>query len=77
MDFHSFRYFFCTTLAKVLPLMKVKLLMRHQDIRTTANLDADLGLTDVGEEVWSLPRLFAGAPATGVSPTAPPGEGSR
>jgi integrase len=61
LDFHSFRYFFCTVLARTLPLMKVKLLMRHRDIRTTANLYADLGLTDVGDEIWTLQKLFGEA----------------
>jgi site-specific recombinase XerC len=63
-DFHSLRYFFCTLLAKSLPIQKVRVLMMHRDARTTLNLYTDLGLIDVGEDVWALPRLLPGvAPA--------------
>jgi hypothetical protein len=57
-DFHSFRYTFCTFLGKTLPIQKVKILMRHSTIQLTADLYTDLGLDEVGEGVWSLPRLF-------------------
>lgn len=59
LDFHSFRYFFCTLMARALPIQKVRVLMMHRDARTTLNLYTDLGLIDVGEEVWTLPRLLA------------------
>jgi integrase len=59
VDFHSLRYFFCTQMAKVLPIQKVMLLMRHRSITLTANLYLDLGLTDVAEEGWSIPRIGA------------------
>ena len=35
LDFHSLRYFFCTMLARSLPIQIVSKLMRHRDIRTT------------------------------------------
>jgi integrase len=57
-DFHSLRYFFCTLLARELPIQVVRLLMRHRDIRQTCNLYLDLGLTDVNEAVVRLPRLL-------------------
>ncbi len=58
LDFHSLRYFFCREMAKRLPIVKVQRLMRHKDIRMTANLYADLGIEDLGEDVWSLPTLL-------------------
>lgn len=58
LDFHSLRYFFCTQLARTLPVQKVRILMRHQTLRQTCDLYLDLGLDDVAEEVWSLPRLL-------------------
>lgn len=66
VDFHAFRYFFARELALRLPLMKVKTLMRHRDVRTTANLYAELGLQDVAEDVWTLPALF-GDRGSGIS----------
>jgi len=58
VDFHSFRYFFCTLLARHLPIQTVRLLMRHKDIRQTCNLYMDLGLTDVSEAIVRLPPLL-------------------
>jgi integrase len=58
LDFHSFRYFFCTLCAKHMPIQLVRALMRHRDIRMTANLYMDLGLTDIGEAVQQLPSLL-------------------
>jgi hypothetical protein len=57
-DFHSFRYTFCKTVGTVLPIQKVKLLMRHLTLGMTADLYADLEMEDVAEEVWDLPPLF-------------------
>lgn len=57
-DFHALRYFFCTLAGKSLPIQVVKVLMRHQDIRTTVNLYMDLGLEDVAQEAVRLPRLL-------------------
>ncbi len=61
LDFHSLRYFFAKQCAPRMPLMMVKTLMRHADVRMTANLYAELGLTDVAEQTWALPRLFGAA----------------
>jgi integrase len=58
VDFHSLRYYFCTEMARRLPLAKVRELMRHRDIRTTMNLYADLGLQDLAQDVQQLPRLL-------------------
>lgn len=58
VDFHSFRLYFCTTISRVMPIQKVKVLMRHKDIKTTVNLYLDLGLKDMAEDVWKLPKLF-------------------
>lgn len=58
LDFHSFRLFFCTLLAKKLPIQTVRFLMRHRDIRETCNVYLDLGLTDVQEEMLKLPPLL-------------------
>ena len=57
LDFHSLRYTFCTMLAKKLPIQKVMFLMRHKDIRLTANLYLDLGISEATEEEWKLPPL--------------------
>lgn len=57
-DFHSFRYFFCTQMAAIYPIQKVKALMRHCSINQTADLYLDLGLTDVAEDCWFLEPLF-------------------
>jgi integrase len=67
LDFHSFRYYFCTLLARSLPIQKVRLLMRHRDIRTTCNLYMDLGIDDVAE-AFTLPRLFGAGPAPQDAP---------
>jgi len=67
-DFHSLRYFSCTQMARRLPIQKVRLLMRHKDIRTTCNLYMDLGIQDVMEEVWALPSILKSKPrCTAVS----------
>ena len=55
-DFHSFRYTFCL-LGTVMPIQKVKVLMRHSTIKLTADLYTDLGIEDLGAEVWNLPKL--------------------
>ena len=60
VDFHALRYFFCTLLAKSLPIQTVARLLRHRDIRTTCNLYLDLGLSDIAESTVILPRVFAG-----------------
>jgi integrase len=54
-DFHSFRYFFCTQLAKVLPIHSVQRFMRHKDVRMTSALYNDLGLTDLWEQAQATP----------------------
>lgn len=69
-DFHSFRYTFCTFLGKTLPIQKVKILMRHSTIQLTADLYTDLGLDEVGEGVWTLPRLLQSAPKNDALPQA-------
>jgi integrase len=55
-DWHSLRYYFATMIARKLPIQKVRILMRHRDIRTTINLYSDLGLADVGDDVWAWPE---------------------
>ena len=57
-DFHSLRYFFCTTMGEKLPIQRVRILMRHRDIRTTCNLYMQLGPTDAAEEGWSPPGIL-------------------
>jgi hypothetical protein len=57
-DFHSLRYFFCTLLARKLPIQLVKSLMRHRDIRMTCNLYMDLGIADINEAAIVLPKLL-------------------
>lgn len=57
LDFHSLRYYFCAKMARALPIQKVKTLMRHGSIKLTVDLYGELGLEDVAEDVWSLPRL--------------------
>jgi site-specific recombinase XerD len=72
LDFHSFRYFFCTQLAKTLPIQHVKLLMRHKDIRMTCNLYMDLGIDDLGAN-GQLPKLLPHVSLIGQAPqVAPP-----
>jgi integrase len=56
-DFHSFRYTFCRLLSETMPIQKVKVLMRHSSITLTADLYGQLGIDDIGDEVWSLPPL--------------------
>ncbi len=63
VTFHSLRYFFCTLLARTLPIQVVSLLMRHKDISTTCKTYLDLGLDDVAAEVLRLPPVFARPPA--------------
>jgi integrase len=58
LDFHSLRYFFCTQLARSLPIQKVRILMRHQTLRQTCDLYCDLGIDDVAGDIWSLPSLL-------------------
>lgn len=58
LDFHSFRYGFCTAIGKILPIQRVKVLMRHKDIRETANIYMQLGLEDAAEESWTPPKVF-------------------
>ena len=48
-DFHSLRYFFCTEMGKRLTIQKVRVLMRHANIKQTCDTYMDLGLSDVGE----------------------------
>ncbi len=40
-----------------LPIQKAKVLMCHSTIKLTADLYGELGMEDVAEEVWTLPRL--------------------
>lgn len=58
VNFHSLRYFFCTLLARTLPIQVVRMLMRHKDISVTCRVYMDLGLTDMSEAVLKLPPLF-------------------
>jgi hypothetical protein len=71
---HSFRYTFCTMIGRILPIQKVKILMRHSAIKLTADLYTDLGLEDVGESVWSLPRIMPGKCGPTGGHTANPGK---
>jgi integrase len=59
VDFHSLRYFFCTLLAKRLPIQVVRTLMRHRSFKQTCDTYLELGLTDVNEEMMKLPPLFS------------------
>jgi hypothetical protein len=52
------------TVGTVLPIQKVRLLMRHMTLGMTADLYADLEMEGVTEEDWDLPPLFK--PATGM-----------
>jgi integrase len=81
VDFHSFRYFFCTLMGRRLPVQKVKALMRHRNIRETADLYTDLGLEDVAEGLWDVPSVLPSDPAETSSTVesaaplnGPPGE---
>lgn len=66
LDFHSFRYFFCTQMSKFLPIQKVMKLMRHSTITLTANLYNDLDLTDNAENNWTLASMQLDMPQQGV-----------
>jgi integrase len=69
-DFHSLRYFFCTVLAKVMPIHRVQLFMRHSDVRMTSGLYMDLGLSDLWAAAQSIPSLNLTLPAP-LPPTLP------
>lgn len=58
-SWHSFRLTFCLRIAKVLPIQTVKVLMRHASINMTVDVYLDLGITEIGEDIWNLPRLFS------------------
>jgi hypothetical protein len=76
-DFHSFRYTFCSLMGRILPIQKVKVLMRHSTITLTADLYLDLGIDDTAEGVWTLPRLQQPAQPPehpGTVPQPPPTE---
>lgn len=60
LDFHSFRYTFCSFLAKLLPIQIVKTLMRHSTIKLTADLYGVLGIEDTAPIVSALPKLIPG-----------------
>lgn len=63
-SFHSLRYFFCTQLAKArIPITTVSRMMRHRNIRLTANLYLDLGVGDLEEDIGDFPMLLAPRPA--------------
>lgn len=65
VDFHSFRYTFCTLLARRLPIQHVQKLMRHRDIRLTVNIYMDLRLDDLSEMLPNLSGLVSfQSPAT-------------
>lgn len=64
VDFHALRYFFCTILARKLPIQVVRLLMRHKNIHETCDLYMDLGLTDVNEALLQLPPILPPEPPT-------------
>lgn len=61
---HSLRYFFCCLVGRVLPIQRVRVLLRHQDIRTTCNLYLDLGIEDLADTLETLPSLFEEAKRT-------------
>lgn len=67
VNFHSFRYFFCSELAKRLPIQQVKVLMRHATIKRTCDLYMDLGLDNLSDAVLSLPAIFEAGAHTGAS----------
>jgi integrase len=58
LDFHALRYTFCSMLGGKLPIQLVRVLMRHRDIHTTANLYLDLGIAHIAEQLPALPRIF-------------------
>ncbi len=43
-DFHALRYTFCRLMGEVLPIQKVKVLMRHSTIKLTADPHTQLGI---------------------------------
>jgi hypothetical protein len=45
-------------MVQILPIQKVKTLMRHSTIKLSADLYSELGTEDMAEEVWTLPNLF-------------------
>lgn len=59
-DAHSLRYFFCALVGRVLPIQRVRQLMRHRDIQTTARIYLDLGIADIAEKLETLPALLGG-----------------
>lgn len=62
VNFHSLRYFFCTLVARTLPIHVVRILMRHKDISTTCRIYLDLGLEDINEEIRKLPSFLDAHP---------------
>ncbi len=56
-DFHSFRCTFCTWMAARHSIQVVQRLMRHGTITLTTDIYNDLDLTDMAEELWTLPPL--------------------
>jgi integrase len=55
--YHSFRYFFCTELAKEMPITQVQILMRHKSLQLTANLYRRLHLRD-NEQGFPIPDII-------------------
>jgi len=58
-DFHSLRYTFCRLMAERFPISTVKWLMRHSTLKLTTDLYGELGIEDLGREVWDLPPILA------------------
>jgi integrase len=57
-DFHSFRYCFCTMLARAdVPIRTAIELMRHKDPKLTLQIYTDAGQLDTEAAVGRLPRL--------------------
>jgi integrase len=57
-DFHGLRYTFCRLVGATLPIQKVRLLMRHANIKTTCDIYLDLGIDDVAEQLQTLPGVL-------------------
>jgi site-specific recombinase XerD len=77
-DFHALRYTFCRLMGEVLPIQKVKVLMRHSTIKLTADLYTVLGIDDLGEDVWNLPKVLPaqdGRPVHAIEEKKRPAEG--
>lgn len=55
-DFHSFRYTFCSLMARLFPIEVVSKLMRHSSIYLTIAIYLDLGLDRIGEGQWTIPH---------------------